>query len=85
MPELEGLTFTELREMNLINENELRDMLIVSDFKAMRLEGLTVETIIEICSKKEYNHQCLASSTIRDIVYKKGVGMKYIFTNNGTL
>ena len=73
MPELESLTFPVLRQMNLINEKELRDLFIVNDFKELRADGLTVETIIEICSKREYNNQYLSGGTIRNIFYKKGL------------
>jgi hypothetical protein len=70
---IESLTFPVLRQMNLINEKELRDLFIVNDFKEMRAEGLTVEAIIEICSQKKYNNQYLSKYMIRYIIYKKGL------------
>jgi hypothetical protein len=73
MPDIESLTFPVLRQMNLINEKELRDLFIINDFKGMRADGLTVEECIEICSQRKYNNQCLSRYMIRYIIYKKGL------------
>jgi hypothetical protein len=70
MPDLEQLSYRELAELNLIDEKALRDHLIIEDFKQMKKDGLTVDEIIEVCSKKNYCNQYLQPTTIRDIYYK---------------
>ena len=61
----ENLTYSELKELGLINETKERDLLIKERFEALRKQGYTV-TLAIVAISEDYSR---AFDTIRKIVY----------------